>query len=124
MTTATDEFVQLTQRSQEAVTTAVRSWTGTLQSYAGSITPTNPLPATADTVAVVESWFDLATTVLAEQRALTTAAVTRAHDAVSALTEQAGAVTATVTEKIASVTPAATEADKPRGARNGATRTA
>ena len=54
-TAATDEFVQLTQRSQEAVTTAVRSWTETLQHYAGSITVENPLPSTKDTIVVVDT---------------------------------------------------------------------
>lgn len=123
MTAATDEFVQLTQRSQEAVTTAVRSWTETLQHYAGSITVENPLPSTKDTVAVVDSWYDLAAQLLSEQRAVVTATVTRSHDAISSVTEQAGAFSTALTEKFASVAPVAGPAARARGARNGATRT-
>lgn len=120
MTAATDEFVQLTQRSQEAVTTAVRSWTETLQNYAGSVTVENPLPSTKDTVAVVDSWYELAARLLAEQRAVVTATVTRSHDAIGSVTEQAGAFSTALTEKFAPV--AATAAWAP-GARNGETRT-
>lgn len=124
MTTATDEFVQLTQRSQEAVTTAVRGWTETLQTYAGSITTGHPLPSTADTVAVVESWFDLAGRLLTEQRTVAIAAVTRGHDAVGALTDKVSAFTADATEKITAATQATPGTDKAPRARNGANRTA
>lgn len=120
MTAATDEFVQLSQRSQEAVTTAVRGWTETLQNYAGSITVEHPLPSTKDTLAVVDSWYELAAQLLAEQRAVVTATVTRSHDAVSSVTEQAGAFGTALTEKFA---PVAGSPAWARGARNGATRT-
>jgi hypothetical protein len=36
MTTPTDQFVDIGNRSQEAVTTAVRTWADTVQSFAAA----------------------------------------------------------------------------------------
>ena len=38
MTAPTDQFVDIAKRSQEAVTTAVRTWADSVQSFAGSLT--------------------------------------------------------------------------------------
>jgi hypothetical protein len=119
MTAPTDEFVEIGQRTQKAVTTAVRTWTDTLQRYAGSITAEHPLPTTADALAVVDSWYDLAQQLVSDQRAVATALVTRGHDAVSTFAEQAGAVTTALTEQARTATAGAAEA-----ARNGVGRPA
>lgn len=104
MTAPTDEFVEITQRTQKAVTTAVRTWADTLHRYAGSITAEHPLPTAADTLAVVDSWYDLAQQLIADQRTVATAVVTRGHDAVSTFAEQAGAVTTVLTEQARAAT--------------------
>ena len=38
MTAPTDQFVDIANRSQEAVTTAVHDWADTVQSFAGKLT--------------------------------------------------------------------------------------
>ena len=38
MTTPTDQFVDIANRSQEAVTTAVHNWADTVQSFASKLT--------------------------------------------------------------------------------------
>jgi hypothetical protein len=119
MTAATDEFVQVTQRSQEAVTAAVRSWSETLQNYAGSFITANPLPGTTDTLAAVDAWFDLATRLLAEQRTVATVAITRGHEALSTVTAQAGTLGAAFADKLVPATTAPTA----HSGRNGSART-
>lgn len=60
MSAPTDQFVQLAQRGQEAVTAATRAWVEVLQSFAG---------ADARPTAAVDAAFDAAERVLADQRA-------------------------------------------------------
>ncbi|GAA2541919.1 hypothetical protein [Pseudonocardia hydrocarbonoxydans] len=125
MNAPTDEFVRIAEQSRKAVTAAVHAWGETLQNAAGSLAFPAPLPGRDQTLAVVDSWFDVAAQVLAEQRAATTALVTRTHEAAATVSEQAGAMAATVTEKVAAATEAASETpSKARTPRNGATRPA
>ena len=103
MTAATDQFVTIAQRSQEAATAAVRAWADTLQNAARALptpsfspaafspaaftrpfTAETPLPPAADVHAAVDVWFDLVERLVAEQRSLTTTLV----DAGVALGEQ------------------------------------
>ena len=84
MNAPTDEFVRIAEQSRKAVTAAVHAWGETLQNAAGSLAFPAPLPGRDQTLAVVDSWFDVAAQVLAEQRAATTALVTRTHEAAEA----------------------------------------
>jgi hypothetical protein len=96
MTSATipaEQFTAIAQRSQEATTTAVRTWTETLQSYADSFSAENPLPRTDDVKHAVDAWFDLVNVLVTEQRALAKTLV----DASAALGEQARAAATSVT---------------------------
>jgi len=66
MTTPTDQFVDIANRSQEAVATAVHNWADTVQSFASKLTAgQSQLP---DPHTVVDQYFDFAEKVLASQR--------------------------------------------------------
>ena len=87
MTTPTDQFVDIANRSQEAVTTAVRTWADTVQSFASKLTAgQSQLP---DLSSVVDQYFDLAEKVLANQRELAQQWASGAVKASTAVTEQA-----------------------------------
>ena len=58
MFTPTDQFVDIANRSQEAVTTAVRTWADTMQSFARK--PTTGQSQLADLSSVVDQYFDFA----------------------------------------------------------------
>jgi hypothetical protein len=88
MTAPTDQFVDIAKRSQEAVTTAVRTWTDAVQSFANGEQPALP-----DARQIVDTYFDYAEKALAGQREVATQAVAAGTKAVEALTEQAAKVT-------------------------------
>ena len=94
MTAATDQFVDFANRSQEAVNTAVRTWSDSVQSFAGRLTSGQPqLPDLND---VVEQYFDFAEKVLAKQRELAQQWASATVKASSAVTEQAQRATQSV----------------------------
>src|SRR5690348_18441868 len=66
MTAPTDQFVDIANRGQEAVTTAVRTWTDTVQTFASKLTA-GQSPVT-DLQGVVDQYFDFVEKVLANQR--------------------------------------------------------
>ena len=88
MTAPTDQFADIAERSQEAVTTAVRIWTDAVQSFTGN-QPTLP-----DAQTVVDTYFDFAEKALAKQRELAQQAVTAGVTATKTVSEQAAKVTA------------------------------
>ena len=95
MTTPTDQFVDIANRSQEAVTTAVRTWADSVQSIAGNLTAGQAqLP---DPQSVVDTYFDFAEKVLANQRQLATQFVSASVKAGETVQEQVGKVTEQVT---------------------------
>ena len=62
MTAPTDQLTDITKRSQEAVTTAVRNWTDAVQSLSGN------QPALPDARQLVDTYFDFAEKALSMQR--------------------------------------------------------
>ena len=62
MTAPTDQLTDFTKRSQEAVTTAVRTWTDAVQSLSGN------QPALPDARQLVDTYFDFAEKALSFQR--------------------------------------------------------
>jgi hypothetical protein len=98
MTAPTDQFVDLAKRSQEAVNTAVRSWADSVQNFAGHLgTGQGQLP---NPQSVIDTYFDFAEKVLANQRQLATQFVSASvkagetvHEQVSKVTEQVTAQT-------------------------------
>ena len=129
MTAPTDQFVDIAKRSQEAVSTAVRSWADSVQSFAGNLNAgQGQLP---NPQSVIDTYFDFAEKVLASQRHLATQFVSVSVKAGETVQEQVGKVTEQVTaqtvngadaaaEKVAEATAATTEATArtARAARN------
>ena len=90
MTAPTDQIADFTKRSQEAVTTAVRTWTDAVQSFSGS------QPALPDARQLVDTYFDFAEKALSFQRDAAKQAVAAGVKATEALKDQASKVTAQV----------------------------
>jgi hypothetical protein len=125
MTAPTDQLVDIAKRSQEAVSTAVRSWADTVQNIAGNLgAGQNPLP---DPQSVVDSYFDFAEKVLANQRLFATRFVSATvkagetvQDQVHKVTEQVTTQTVNGADVVAEKAAEATEATArtARAARN------
>ena len=94
MTAPTDQFVDIANRGQEAVSTAVRTWTDSVQSFASKLT-TGQSPVT-DLQGVVDQYFDFAEKVLANQRELVSQWASATVKASEAVTEQAQRATQSV----------------------------
>jgi cell division septum initiation protein DivIVA len=94
MTAPTDQFVDLANRSQEAVTTAVRTWTDSVQSLSSRLTAgQGQLP---NLQGVVDQYFDFAEKVLANQREFAQQWASAAVRVSEAVTEQAQRATQSV----------------------------
>jgi hypothetical protein len=105
MTAPTDQFVDIAKRSQEAVTTAVRSWADTVQSFAGNLTSgQSQLP---DPQSAVDTYFDFVEKVLANQRQLASQFVSASVKAGETVQEQVSKVTEQVTTQTVNGTEAA-----------------
>src|SRR4051794_1713165 len=104
MTAPTDEFIEITNRSQEAVTTALRAWADTVQSFASNLT--SGQSQVADLQRVVEQYFDFAEKVLANQREFAQQWASATVKVSQAVTEQAQRATQSVTAQTASGTEA------------------
>ena len=94
MTAPTDQFVDIANRGQEAVTTAVRTWTDTVQTFASKLTA-GQSPVT-DLQGVVDQYFDFAEKVLANQREFANQWASATVKASEAVTEQAQRATQSV----------------------------
>jgi BMFP domain-containing protein YqiC len=94
MTAPTDQFVDIANRSQEAVTAAVRSWADSVQSVTGKLTSGQQLP---DLQHVVDQYFDFVEQVLANQRQFVQQWASATVKATESVTEQAQRATQSVT---------------------------
>src|SRR6187397_1448328 len=95
MTAPTDQFVDIANRSQEAVTTAVHTWAETMQSFTSKLSSGQPqLP---NLTGVVDQYFDFAEKVLANQREFAQQWASATLKATEAVTEQAQRATQSVT---------------------------
>jgi len=104
MTAPTDQFVDIANRGQEAVTTAVRTWTDTVQSFASKLT-SGQSPVT-DLQGVVDQYFDFAEKILANQRELALQWASATAKASHVVTEQAQRATQSVAARTANGTEA------------------
>jgi cell division septum initiation protein DivIVA len=123
MTAPTDQFVDIANRSQEAVTTAVHDWADTVQSLASKVTAgPGQLP---DLPSVVDTYFDFVEKVLANQREFAQQWASAATKASEAVTEQAQRATQSVTSHTVNGTEAvvdnATETVKVAGEKAAST---
>jgi hypothetical protein len=96
MTSPNDQFAEIANRSQEAVTAAVHTWTDAVQSFAGQLgAGQSQLP---DLSSVVDQYFDFAEKVLANQREFAQQWASAAANASGAATEQAQQATRSVAQ--------------------------
>jgi hypothetical protein len=122
MTAPTEQILDLTRRSQEAVANAVRTWADTVQSVTGSFAAGSPdklpdLRAFVDSS--VDQAFDVAEKVLAAQRQLAHTILAAGAQATEAVTEQAtrtaqqvSAQTVNAAEKVADAAESTNGAEK------------
>jgi hypothetical protein len=120
MSTATDQLSEFTSRTQDAVTSAVRTWAETVQSLTGNLA--DGRVALPDARAFVSRYFDVAQQVLDTQRRFAETVVAAGAQATEVVTEQA----ARAAQSVASHTANATEtvADKAAEATKDASREA
>src|ERR1700761_8252408 len=94
MTTPNDPFADITNRSQEAATTAVRQWSDTVQSFASKAAAgQSQLP---DLQGAVEQYFDFVEKVLTSQREFARQWASATVNAFEGVTEQAQRATQSV----------------------------
>src|SRR4051794_32012514 len=105
MSTATDQFTEFTARTQEAVTSAARTWANTVQPRTGGFTDAPALP---DAQAVVDRYFDVVQQVLDTQRRVAQTLVAAGTQATEAVTEQAARAAQSVTDPTVNATDVAT----------------
>jgi cell division septum initiation protein DivIVA len=99
MTAPTDQFVDIANRSQEAVTTAVRTWADSVQSLASKLSSgQSQLPGLSS---VVDQYFDFAEKMLANQREFAQQWAAATVKAAEAVTEQAQRATQSVATHVA-----------------------
>lgn len=101
MSTSAESFATVTARTQEAATTALRTWSDGLQTFAGSLSATDS--ALPDVKVMVKQYFDATQQVLDMQRRFTDALFSAA-DTARTVTQQ----TARATEHAVNATQAAT----------------
>ena len=121
MTAPTGQFVDIANRSQEAVTTAVHTWADTVQSFAGKLASGQAqMPDPKD---VVDQYFDFAEKVLANQREFAQQWASATAKASQAVTEQAQRATQSVAARTANGTEAVVDnaAETARAAGDAAT---
>lgn len=97
MTASTDQFVDIAKRSSDAVTDSLRTWTETVQGFAGQFTG-GGRPQLPDTGAAVDRVFDFAEQVLSHQRDLAKTVAGASSRAVETMTDQVAKAAESVTE--------------------------
>jgi len=90
MTAPTDELTRIAREGQEAVTAALTTWTEAGERYAKNFDATKPLPSADDVQAAVDTAYDLASKLLAGQRAYATTLVSAGKQATERFAESAG----------------------------------
>jgi hypothetical protein len=106
MSTATDQLTEFATRTQEAVTSAVRTWADTVGTLTGNLTDTRT--ALPDAKTVVARYFDVAQQVLDTQRFFAESLVAAGAQATEAVTDQAVRATQSVAAQTANATETAT----------------
>jgi hypothetical protein len=102
MTAPRDQFGNIVNQSQDAVTSAINTWASTVQTFAGKAGQAQ-LPGLPG---VVDHYFAFAETVLANQRQLAHQWVSAAAQASGSATEQAQRATRTVSARTVDATEA------------------
>jgi hypothetical protein len=108
MSTATDQLSEFTSRTQEAVTSAVRTWAETVQSLTGNLAE-GRVAGLPDAQSFVARYFDVAQQVLDTQRRFAETVVAAGTQATEAVTEQAARAAQSVATHTANATETATD---------------
>ena len=97
MSAPTDQFIDTTNRSQDAFAAAAQTWADFVQSMAGNVSGGDaPIPAMTQVQPYVDSFFDLADKLLSNQRAIVHLWLDAATKANEAVAEQAVRATKSV----------------------------
>ena len=107
--TLIDSFVEGAQRTQDAVTGAVRTWVDSVQGLTAGRT------SVPDAQFVVDRWFEVAQTMLDTQKAFAKTVVGAGAQAAELVSEQASKAAETVTAQTETVVGQATKAAKAAG---------
>jgi hypothetical protein len=102
MSAPTDQFIEIANRTQEAVTTAVRTWADTVQTFTGSVTGSRPSLPNAQ--GAVDRYFDFAEQLLESQRRIAKTMLTASAQAAETVTEQAARTAESVAQRTANAT--------------------
>ena len=88
MSTPTEDLTRIANNSRDAVTAALNTWAEAAQRYAAEFDAQHPVPDVAQTQAAIDTAFDLAGKLLAEQRAFATSVVAASKEATEAAVER------------------------------------
>jgi len=88
MNAPTDELTRIANSSRDAVAAAVNAWAEAAQRYAADFDARHPVPDAAETQAAVDTAYDLAGKLLAEQHAFATTIVAANKEAAEATFER------------------------------------
>lgn len=105
MTAPTDQYVDITKRSQDAFSTVTRTWVDFMQSITGNVAAgDSPVP---NVLPYVDGLFDVAEKLLANQREIAHQWLDAAQRTTEAVTEQAVRATKSVSAHAANGAEAA-----------------
>jgi hypothetical protein len=88
MSTPTEDLTRIANNSRDAVAAALNAWAEAAQRYAADFDAKHPVPDPAATQAAIDTAFDLAGKLLAEQRAFATSVVAASKEATEATVER------------------------------------
>lgn len=88
MSTPTDDLTRIATNSRDAVAAALNAWAEAAQRYAKDFDAKHPVPDPAATQAAIDTAFDLAAKLLAEQHAFATSVVAASKEATEAAVER------------------------------------
>ena len=88
MSTPTEDLTRIANNSRDAIAAAVNAWAEAAKRYATEFDAQHPVPDVAETQAAIDTAFDLAGKLLAEQRAFATSVVAASKEATEAAAER------------------------------------
>ena len=84
----TDELTRIANDSRDAFTGALNAWAEAAKRYVAEFDAQHPVPSAAETQAAIDTAYDLAGKLLAEQHALATTVVTASKQATESVVER------------------------------------
>ena len=84
----TEELTRIANNSRDAFTGALNAWAEAAKRYVTDFDAKHPVPSGAETEAAIDTAYDLAGKLLAEQRAYATSVIAASKEATEAATER------------------------------------